>query len=321
MSIRTILFASILACLGAAVGQESAALAQPVMPPPPAPTYVPQDQVAPAYPPPAPTYDPQPPAPASPPQQPAYPPPQQQPAPAYPPPQQQPATGYAQPGQAYPQQGYPPPQQQGYPPPQQGYPPPQQQSYPPPQQSYPPQQPQDYPPPPPAEPKSESVFSNPLSKLQVGFHLGTGSLTADNPTYDSDLSSLGIFARYRFNKRWEAELAAASESGTVVANGAQRAFRPITASALWHAFDLRGVDVYARGGLGRATEVYDNPAYPALEGSTTHLHIGAGATYIFRRNIGAGVEMRYQSIRRSAGDLSALNASGAAYSLFGAYHF
>jgi hypothetical protein len=387
MSIRTILIASILASLGATAGQESAALAQPVLPPPPAPMYQPQPEPEPAYPPPAPSYTPQQqPAPAYPPQQqpaqaqpPAqtYPPPAQQPAQAYPPPAQgypppaqqpaqgypppqQPATGYPQPDQGYPPpqpqaypppqqpqqpQAYPPPQPQAYPPPQpQGYPPPQPQpqAYPPPQpqpqaQGYPPPQPQAYPPPQPQAqpapqqdlsapaqpaPKSESIFSDPLSKLQVGFHLATGSLTADNRTYDSDLTSLGIFARYRLNHRWEAELAVAAESGTVTANGAQREFRPITASALIHAFNLRGVDVYGRLGLGRATEVYNNPAFRPLEGPTTHFHLGGGATYVFRRNIGAGLEMRWQTVRRGATDeISALNASGMSYSLFGAYHF
>ena len=345
MSIRTILFASVLACLGAVVGQESAAHAQPVMPPPPAPTYVPPAQPAQGYPAPAQpaqSYPAQPaqsyPAPAQPAQ--SYPPP----AEGYPPPQQQPAQGYPAPQQ--PAQGYPTPQQpaQGYPAPQQqpapAYPPPQQpasgypqpgQGYPPPQSYPPPQQPQGYPPPqedvappPPPEPevKTESVFANPLSKLQVGFHLGMGSLDTDNPTYSSDLTSLGIFARYRFNQRWEAELAVASESGTVTANSAVRDFTPITASALFHVIDLRGVDVYGRVGLGRATEVYDNPMYPALEGSTTHFHLGAGASYTFRRNIAAGVEMRWQRISRSASDdLSALTGSGTAYSAFGAYHF
>jgi hypothetical protein len=300
----------------------------------PAPAYPPPQQPATGYPQPDQGY----------PQQPqAYPPAQPQQPQAYPP--QQPQTYPPQQPQAYPPQQpqtYPPKQPQTYPPQQpQTYPPqqPQQQGYPPPQpqaQGYPPQQPQGYPPPQPQAqpapqqdlsvpapaPKSESIFSDPLSKLQVGFHLGTGSLTADNRTYDSDLTSLGIFARYRFNHRWEAELAVASESGTVTANGAQREFKPITASALLHAFNLRGVDVYGRLGLGRATEVYNNPAFRPLEGPTTHFHLGAGATYVFRRNIGAGLEMRWQTVRRGATDeISALNASGMAYSLFGAYHF
>jgi hypothetical protein len=351
MSIRTILFASVLACVGAAAGQQSAAYAQPVMPPPPSYPVEPAQQGYPAptqpaqgYPAPAQAYPP----PAQP--APAYPAPQQQPAPApqqpaqaYPPPQQ-PASSYPQPGQ-YPPQGYPPqqqqpqqgypppPPQQGYPPPQQGYPPPPpQQGYPPPQQGYPPPQ-QGYPPPPvdeaapppPApepEVERESVFANPLSKLQVGFQLGMGSLTTDNPTYNSDLTSLGIFARYRFNERWEAELAVASESGTVEANNAVRDFTPITASALFHVINLRGVDAYGRAGLGRATEVYDNPMYSPLEGSTTHFHLGAGASYIFRRNIAAGVEMRWNRISRgSSDDLSPLVGSGTVYSAYGAYHF
>ena len=296
------------------------------------------------YPPPAqpaPGYPQQQPEPGHPQQQPEPGYPQQQPEPGYP---QQPATGYPQPGQSYPPpppgqppppqgypapppQGYPAPQPQGYPaPPPQGQPPPpgqpaQTQGYPPPPQDYPAPQ-QDYPAPAPPEPEAESVFANPLSKLQVGFHLGTGSLTADNRTYDSDLTSLGIFARYRFNQRWEAELAIAQDSGTVKANNATREFQPITASALWHVFDLSGVDVYARLGLGRATESYRNPAFRPLEGPTTHIHVGAGASYIFRGNIGAGVEMRWQSIRRGSTDeISPLNASGTTYNLFGAYHF
>ena len=329
MSIRTILIASILASLGATAGQERAAVAQPVLPPPPAPMYQPQPEPEPAYPP-APSYTPQQqPAPTHPlpaQQQPhGYPPPQQpqgypppaQPAPGYP--QQQPEPGHPQqqPEPGYPQQqpepGYPQQPATGYPQPGQSYPPPPQ-DYPAPQQ--------DYPAPAPPEPEAESVFANPLSKLQVGFHLGTGSLTADNRTYDSDLTSLGIFARYRFNQRWEAELAIAQDSGTVKANNATREFQPITASALWHVFDLSGVDVYARLGLGRATESYRNPAFRPLEGPTTHIHVGAGAAYIFRGNIGAGVEMRWQSIRRGSTDeISPLNASGTTYNLFGAYHF
>jgi hypothetical protein len=358
MSIRTILFASVLACLGAVAGQESAAHAQPVMPPP-SPTYVPPDQPAPAYPaqaqpapaypPPAQAYPPPAqPAPAYPPPAQAYPPPaqpapaypapQQQPAPApqqpqaYPPPQQ-PASSYPQPGQTYPPpQGYPPPPpQQGYPPPPpQGYPPPQtQQGYPPPQQGYPPPPVDEVPPPPPPaagpEVETESVFANPLSKLQVGFHLGMGSLTTEKNSsgadYSSDLTSLGIFARYRFNPRWEAELAIATESGTISANSAVRDFTPITVSGLFHVVDLRGVDVYGRAGLGRGTEVYDNPMFKPLEGPTTHFHLGAGASYLFRRNIAAGVELRWNRISRGDSELSPLTGSGTVYSLYGAYHF
>jgi hypothetical protein len=351
MSIRTILVASILASLGAFVGQESAVFAQPVLPPPPAPMYQPEPEPEPAYPPPAPSYSPQqqpaqpyPPAqqPVQPypaPQQPAQPyPPPAQPAPAYPPPQQ-PATGYPQPGQGYPPpqpQGYPPPQPQGYPPPQpqgyppaqpQGYPPPQTQGYPPPQQGYPPPQQQDYPAPVPAPvqpaPKAESIFADPLSKLQVGFHLATGSIdTPDDAVRRSDFSSYGIFARYRFNERWEAELAVASEGGTMEANRAKREFRPITASGLWHVFNLRGVDLYGRFGLGRSTEVYDHPDFKALEAPATHFHIGAGGSYIFRRNIGAGLEIRQQWINRSSTEsIEELSGRGMAYSLVGSYHF
>jgi hypothetical protein len=348
MSIRTLLVASMLASLGAIVGQESAVLAQPVLPPPPAPMFQPEPEPAPepAQAPPAPSYSPQqqPAQPYPPPQQPAqaYPPPaqpypgsQEQPAQPYPPPQQ-PATGYPQPGQGYPPpqpQGYPPPQPQGYPPPQpQGYPPPQPQGYPPPQpQGYPPPQPQGYPPPQqdfgaPAQPapKSESIFANPLSKLQVGFHLATGKIdTPDDPIRASDFSSYGIFARYRFNQRWEAELAVASEGGTMTANKAQRDFTPITASGLWHVFDVRGVDLYARFGLGRSTETYDHPEFKALEFQATHIHIGAGGSYIFRRNIGAGVEIRHQWINRagSADSPEDLGGRGMTYSLVGSYHF
>ncbi|HWN67590.1 MAG TPA: outer membrane beta-barrel protein [Haliangium sp.] len=322
MSIRTILVASMLASLGAIIGQESAVFAQPVLPPPPAPMYQPEPEPEQAYPPPDPSYNPQqqPAQPYPPQQQPAQPyPPQQQPAQAYPPPQQ-PATGYPQPGQ-----GYPPPQPQGYPPPQpQGYPPPQPQGYPPPQpQGYPPPQ-QDYPAPAQPAPKSESVFSNPLSKLQVGFHLATGSIdTPDDPVRASDFSSYGIFARYRFNQRWEAELGVASEGGTMESNKAKREFRPITASGLWHVFDIRGVDLYARFGLGRSTEVYDHPDYKALEFQATHIHLGAGASYIFRQNIGAGVEIRQQWINRagSADSPEDLGGRGMTYSLVGSYHF
>ena len=114
----------------------------------------------------------------------------------------------------------------------------------------------------------------------------------------------------------------ASESGTVEANSAVRDFTPITASALFHVINLRGIDAYGRAGLGRATEVYDNPMYSPLEGSTTHFHLGAGASYIFRRNIAAGVEMRWNRISRSRNDdLSALVGSGTVYSAYGAYHF
>ncbi|ACY16582.1 outer membrane beta-barrel protein [Haliangium ochraceum] len=261
--------------------------------------------------------------------------PQQQPPPPQPPPQQQqpgyPQQGYPPQQQGYPQPGYPQQQPQQQPAPQQGYP---QQG---PQQGYPQQQPQQgypqQPPPQPAPVEDEGgnklTLSSVLSNLQLGFYLGTGSLETKTNGKDlsTDLFGYGIFVRYRINERWEAELSMAAESGTVKVNSAaSRSFQPIySGSALFHAFEVVGVDLYGRAGLGFSTEAYQNLNFSTtkLEASATHLHLGVGASYIFRQNIGVSLEGRYQMTRRGANEMltETANGSGPLFTLAGSYHF
>ncbi|GAB4516682.1 MAG: hypothetical protein Tsb0020_35330 [Haliangiales bacterium] len=175
-----------------------------------------------------------------------------------------------------------------------------------------------------AEPASTSSRVNDLlSNIQVGFGFLAGGMTSDKYGEADGAFGYGLFARYRFNYRWEAE-ASIGVDRLGLANGATREFRPIGASVLAYLLNLRGVEVYGRAGLGRSSETYTNNANsrPVLEFSATHFHLGAGATYVLRQNIGISAELQWSLINRSESpDSESFSSSGTRYGLSASYHF
>lgn len=171
-----------------------------------------------------------------------------------------------------------------------------------------------------AEPVPVSQAAPPAPrKWAFGFRLVNGSFR-DDLDNEGPISGYGVFVRYRFSQRWEAEVDLGKESAELGGDRV-RELRPMSLSVLWHLKQLGRFDLSLRGGYGRAKEIYRSPS-ASVDYNNSYAYIGANLDFALRSTIMISVNAQGLHLARDdRGSTEGLKASGTQFGLAAAYRF